>query len=291
MKFKILTLALMFVTSATFAQTQPEKQSTKESETAKPSVVVKQMKPAGTAAKETKAQTTKEVAPKPAPQVTPANQKGVPQKQVQGKVAPADKKAAPQKQATKEVAPAGNPKSVAPQKATPANQKVAPQKQSSKETAPIKPKSVAPVKASDEKKSPVTTPKDITGYWLTANKASIIHFTKTGDVYNGKIVWLRQPNDKSGKPVRDVNNPNKAKRNNPVLGTQMVYNLKYNAAKKIYEGGKAYQPQTGRTFDCKAKVTGNGNVLEVTGIAGLSMISKTLTWSRTNGIPGKGSLK
>ena len=76
-----------------------------------------------------------------------------------------------------------------------------------------------------------------------------------------------------------------------MLGTQMVYNLKYNAAKKIYEGGKAYQPQTGRTFDCKAKVTGDGNVLEVTGIAGMSMISKTLTWSRTNGIPGKGSLK
>ncbi len=260
MKFKVLTLALMFVASAMFAQTQPVKQSTKETETAKPSVVVKQMKPAATTGKAAKDQTTKEVAPNPATKVAPANQKGVPQKQPSGAV-------------------------------TPSGQKGTPQKQSSKEAAPVKPKSVAPVKVSDEKKSPVTTPKDITGYWLTANKASIIQFTKEGDVYNGKIVWLRQPNDKSGKPVKDLNNPNKAKRNNPVLGTLMVYNLKYNAAKKIYEGGKAYQPQTGRTFDCKAKVTGNGNVLEVTGIAGLSMISKTLTWSRTNGIPGKGSLK
>jgi len=250
----------MFMASATFAQTQPVKQSTKETETAKPSVVVKQMKPAAKTGTATKDQTTKEVAPKPAPKVTPANQKEVPQKQPAKTV-------------------------------TPSGQQAAPQKQSSKETTPVTPKPATPVKASDEKKSPVTTPKDITGYWLTANKASIIQFTKEGDVYNGKIVWLRQPNDKSGKPVKDVNNPNKAKRNNPVLGTQMVYNLKYNAAKKIYEGGKAYQPQTGRTFDCKAKVTGDGNVLEVTGIAGMSMISKTLTWSRTNGIPGKGSLK
>lgn len=250
MKLRILSLSFLLAASVAFGQTQPVKQSTKETAPNQPGVVVKQVKPAVQPEKTPSGQ-SQEAAPKTTPQ-----------KQSTNAVTPAKQQTTPQKQPTKTVTPQKQPKPVTPVKPT------------------NKPNAVPGG-------TPTTTVKDITGYWLTANKASIIQFYKTGDVYNGKIVWLRQPNDKSGKPVTDINNPDKSKRKNQVVGSQMVYNLKYNPKTKMYEGGKVYQPQTGRTFDCKAKVTGNGNVLEITGIAGFSMISKTLTWSRTAGIPGK----
>lgn len=168
----------------------------------------------------------------------------------------------PQKQSTKQV--------------TPATQK--------KPVTPVKPKTNADVAP---KVTPATTTKDVTGYWLTANKASIVQFFKEGDVYQGKVAWQKQNKDKNGKPITDVNNPDKAKRNSPIIGIQMISNLKYNSKTKMYEGGKIYMPQTGKTYDCKVKLKNNNDQMEITATAGLSMISKTFTWSRTSGVPSR----
>jgi uncharacterized protein (DUF2147 family) len=191
-------------------------------------------------------------------------------------------------QSTQEKAPAKS--AVVVKKTTPpASADKAPNKQvaPSNQKKPVNP--VNPVKPSvvPPKNLPTTTVKDITGYWLTANKSNIIQFYKEGDVYHGKIVWVRQNKDKNGKPLTDVNNPDKSKRKNPIVGTRMVSNLRYNTKTKTYEGGKAYLPQMGKTFDCKAKLIKNNDAMEVTAMAGLSLVSKTLTWTRTTGVPSK----
>jgi len=165
---------------------------------------------------------------------------------------------------------------------SPAKQ-VAPSTQK-KAVTPVNPNKTSVV---PPKSTPATTTKDITGYWLTANKGSIIQFYKSGEAYYGRIVWQRQSKDRYGKPVTDVNNPDKSKRSNPLVGSQMVTNLKYNEKTKMYEGGKAYQPATGKSFNCKAKLIKNSDVLEVTAMAGMSLMSRTLTWTRTTGIPSK----
>jgi len=192
------------------------------------------------------------------------------------------------KQSTQDQAPAKSAvvvKKVAP----PASADKAPNKQvaPSNQKKPVNP--VNPVKPPvvPPKNTPTTAVKDITGYWLTANKSNIIQFYKVGDTYQGKIVWVRNNKDKSGKPLTDINNPDKSKRKNPVVGTIMVTNLKYNTKTKTYTGGRAYLPQTGKTFDCKAKLIKNNDAIEVTAMAGLSLMSKTLTWTRTTGVPSK----
>lgn len=126
--------------------------------------------------------------------------------------------------------------------------------------------------------------KDLSGHWITANKANIIQFSKAGDTYQGKIVWMRQPNDKNGKPTKDVKNPDKSKRNNPIIGSVMLYNLKYNPKSGYYEGGKAYHHNLGRTVDCKVKLMNNGKTLEVVAMSG-TLLSRTAVWTRTNGVP------
>lgn len=233
MKLSVLTIVFMLGAVIVSAQTQPIKQSTKETAPTQSGVVVKQSNPA-TSAEKAPANQSKDAAPK----VTP------------------------QKQPSKTATPTTKPKVVTP-------------------VTPNKASDVAPTNV------PTTTPKDITGYWLTANKGTIVQFYKDGDSYHGKAVWHRQANDKNGKPLKDINNPDKSKRNNPLMGSLLVTNLKYNPKTKMYEGGKVYQPNTGRTFDCKVKLIRENNVMEITGTAGMSMISKTLTWSRTSGVPGQ----
>lgn len=169
--------------------------------------------------------------------------------------------------------------------ATPAKPAV-PANQSGKQTGTAKPatgnvkpniKPVTPVK-------PGVVAKDLTGLWITAQKATIVEFYKVGDKYNGKAVWSKQK-DKSGKPLKDVNNPDRAKRNNPIVGTDLITGLTYNAKTDTYEGGRIYQPQTGKSFNCKVKLDKNKNAINITG--GSGFISKTLTWTRTTGVPGK----
>lgn len=232
MKLSVLTIVFLLGAVIASAQTQPVKQSTKETTPIQSGVVVKQSTPS-TSAEKAPANQSKDAAPK----VTP------------------------QKQPSKTATPTTKPKVVTP-------------------VTPNKASDVAPTNV------PTTTPKDITGYWLTANKGTIVQFYKDGDSYHGKAVWHRQATDKNGKPLKDINNPDKSKRNNPLIGSLLVTNLKYNPKTKMYEGGKVYQPNTGRTFDCKVKLIRENNVMEITGTAGMSMISKTLVWSRTSGAPG-----
>jgi len=189
--------------------------------------------------------------------------------------------------ASKEQAPAPTVVKKSSTSTTTTTTKTTPQKQSSKAVAPSNQKKpVTPVKPSvvPNKTTPVATPKDITGFWLTATKASIIQFNNDGGVYNGKIVWHRQKTDKNGKLLNDVNNPDKSKRKNPLVGSMMITNLKYNPKTNTYEGGKAYMPQTGTTYNCKARLKGD-NTLEVTAMAGI--MSKTLVWTRTTGVPSR----
>lgn len=130
----------------------------------------------------------------------------------------------------------------------------------------------------------VSTASDLSGYWITANKANIIQFNKTGDTFDGKIVWMRQSTDKSGKPLMDVKNPDKTKHKRPVLGSLMLSNLKYNSKSGYYEGGTAYHHNLGRTVNVKVKLLNNGRTLEVVAMNG-PLLSRTVRWTRTNGIP------
>jgi uncharacterized protein (DUF2147 family) len=45
---------------------------------------------------------------------------------------------------------------------------------------------------------------NVIGTWLTEDKEAHVEISKTNNVYNGKIVWLKDPNNpKTGKPWLD----------------------------------------------------------------------------------------
>jgi len=114
----------------------------------------------------------------------------------------------------------------------------------------------------------------ITGTWLTASGKAKVKISKEGNVYNGKIVWLRDPLNAEGKPKTDKNNPNDALKVMPLLGLNMLKNFVFDEDQWI--DGTIYDPENGKTYSCKVKY--RDGKLDVRGYIGISLLGRTETW-------------
>jgi uncharacterized protein (DUF2147 family) len=92
-----------------------------------------------------------------------------------------------------------------------------------------------------------TLPDDIVGVWFTENDESKVQIYKVGNEYFGKIIWLKEPNDKNGNPKRDIKNTDPAKRNNPAIGIMVLKNMRFTDGKWK---GIIYGPKRGREANC-----------------------------------------
>jgi uncharacterized protein (DUF2147 family) len=128
--------------------------------------------------------------------------------------------------------------------------------------------------------APVSTPPSadaIVGIWANGSGKGHIRIFKTGGKYNGKIVWLQEPNGKDGKPKIDRHNPNPAKRTQPVMGMVMLRGFAFDEGE--WTGGHIYNPQDGKEYKAHIKMN-NTNEITVRGYVGISLIGKSDTWKR-----------
>lgn len=121
-------------------------------------------------------------------------------------------------------------------------------------------------------------PDAIIGVWQTGTGKAHIQIKKSGTMYYGQIIWLKNPNDENGRPKLDKNNPDPNKRNTPIIGLRMVLGFEYKG-ENLWENGVIYDPENGRTYSCKAELT-NINTLAVRGYIGLSLVGRTDNWTR-----------
>jgi uncharacterized protein (DUF2147 family) len=119
----------------------------------------------------------------------------------------------------------------------------------------------------------------VIGVWKNGEGTGMIKITKNGDKYQGRIVWLKEPNDPdTGKPKLDKNHPDDANHSRPVLGLTNAWGFQYKG-KKVWDDGKIYDPKNGNTYDCTMKLK-DANTLEVRGYIGVSLIGRTDVWTR-----------
>lgn len=105
-----------------------------------------------------------------------------------------------------------------------------------------------------------------------------IYKAKDG-TYEGKVVWMQYPNHPNGEPRRDVKNPDPQKRNQTNVGIVIIKGFKYNASKDEWEEGSVYNPGSGKTYRSFMKLESD-NKLKVRGYLGVSLLGKTVTWTR-----------
>src|SRR5262245_62530551 len=68
---------------------------------------------------------------------------------------------------------------------------------------------------------------DPTGVWTTEKGKAMIEISDCGGALCGKIAWLAQPNDpETGVPATDKKNRDESKRQQPLVGTEILHNMK-----------------------------------------------------------------
>ena len=94
---------------------------------------------------------------------------------------------------------------------------------------------------------------DVVGVWLVGEKDYKIELYKTTTgILEGKVVWMKEPNDKNGKPRLDIDNPDESLRSRPVIGLKTVSEFKWNETEGKYTDGKVYKK--GKTYCGKIKL-------------------------------------
>ena len=119
--------------------------------------------------------------------------------------------------------------------------------------------------------------QDVIGKWKLEDGSAIVEVYQEGNVFNGKIVWLKNPTEADGTPAVDSNNPDKSLRKRQILGLNMLHGLKKDGEK--YAGGKIYDPSNGKTYNCSMQVS--GDVLKVRGsLDARGLLGRTMDWFR-----------
>lgn len=137
----------------------------------------------------------------------------------------------------------------------------------------------------------------IVGDWLVDSRDAVIHIERIGDEYQGYIRWQLHdrygPEDGpqlDGKIVTDRNNPDPALRDRPLTGLRLLTGLRYDASTNKWTGGKVYNSENGKTYNCLVRLLSRDR-LQLRGYIGIPLFGGSTVWSRvTMKPPGRSGL-
>jgi uncharacterized protein (DUF2147 family) len=114
---------------------------------------------------------------------------------------------------------------------------------------------------------------NISGDWITADRTAVVRIGSCGPQTCGTVVRVLAHGP--GVPQTDVNNPSRARRSQPLAGLKVLSG--FSAGASIWANGRAYDPQTGRTYRATLSPNRDGS-LTVTGC--VLFICKSQRWMR-----------
>jgi len=110
------------------------------------------------------------------------------------------------------------------------------------------------------------------GTYMTEGSKGKVVIERAGGTYNGKLVWSKT------EGALDKNNPVKAEQSKKLVGKTILTGFKY-AGKGVWDGGKIYDPENGKTYNCKITLKSDGNIT-VRGFIGVSLLGRNTNWTR-----------
>jgi uncharacterized protein (DUF2147 family) len=119
----------------------------------------------------------------------------------------------------------------------------------------------------------------ILGEWISPEKDGKFLFYKSNGKYYGKVSWLKEPNDASGKPKTDAANDDPAKRSVPMMGLIVFSGFVYDDEEKEWIDGKVYDARNGDLYSCRLRLVSN-LLMEVRGYILFSWLGKSAYFTR-----------
>lgn len=124
-------------------------------------------------------------------------------------------------------------------------------------------------------------PNKICGTYLVNEKGEIskVKISQNPDgSFEGKIIWMKEPNFKDGKPKTDVKNPDPAKRTTPADKIVLLHNFKYDSKNNEWKG-QIYNPVEGKIYKSYA-VFENDKKLKIRGYVGVPALGRSVYWDK-----------
>ena len=107
-----------------------------------------------------------------------------------------------------------------------------------------------------------------------------IKITKTSaGLYEGQIIWVKNPYFKDGSPKRDIKNPDPKKRNTPGDKIKLLFHFRYDSKENKWVDGEIYDPVHGKFYKSRMWFE-KENVLRVRGYIGVPAFGRTMTWKK-----------
>ena len=124
----------------------------------------------------------------------------------------------------------------------------------------------------------------VEGLWWTEDREGIVEIRQSDAGPIGRIVWLLEPvhpeeHEKAGQPVLDEENPDSELRSRPVLGLRILEGFEQHR-EGDWRGGEIYDPENGRTYRARMRITEDGEQLNLRGYVGTPMLGRTARWER-----------
>lgn len=113
----------------------------------------------------------------------------------------------------------------------------------------------------------------VSGLWRTDDGSAVVEIAPCGEQMCGRItrVLASGPN----VPRTDVNNPDRSRRNRPLVGLQILSGFKSSA--NAWKDGRAYDPKSGNSYDASLRLNADGT-LRVTGC--VLIVCQSVRWTR-----------
>jgi uncharacterized protein (DUF2147 family) len=122
----------------------------------------------------------------------------------------------------------------------------------------------------------------VEGLWYAEGGAAKVEISRCDEAVCGRVVWLRSPFDEHGCPLRDRYNPDESLRARPVLGVEILRDLRADGAGG-WTDGSIYDPATGHTYRARARL--EGDRLQLRGYLGIPLLGRTTSWFRVGSEP------
>lgn len=121
--------------------------------------------------------------------------------------------------------------------------------------------------------------QEIAHDWFNQEKNAKIRIYKGQDgKFYGKIIWLKEPLNTSGRPKTDEKNPDRKKQSQPILNLVILNGFTRVAGENAWENGTVYDPNNGKTY-CGKLTPGNKTLILRGYICGLSWFGRNSVWT------------
>jgi uncharacterized protein (DUF2147 family) len=118
----------------------------------------------------------------------------------------------------------------------------------------------------------------LVGVWESEEENLQIQMFEDHGQFSGRMIYYKCSSDDIMRSTTDVENPNEKLRHRKLLGLTLITNLLYQGD-GVWDDGKIYDPNSGRTFEARIQLLGN-NTAMVRGYWKYRWLGRTMTFNR-----------